>query len=444
MSGISRPRRRRSAPVGGTDERRAAPYPHRHPRGGRPVHGLPWPGRDPRRRGARTLLRQRLRRERRPGVAPLPRQLAFLHRPRGRLTGPLGRAQDHQGQMERRHPALRRGRQRLPSLLDPGSDPDLHLRLRAHLWPDAAGARRARDLPRQSGLALPPVDVHSALRQPWPDDVVRVPDGLAGDEARLRRRAAPRHRGEEGPLRALGRRIRRTGHRCPDLPARPDVRRDVCHRLHLGGVRRDHGAAAPLVLEPARRLLLHGLLPGGPHPPRAHDDVRHPPPRRDRPREPQAAPRPGQALFRLHGVLGLPDVVAIPGDLVRQPSRGDRLRLRPALGPLAAGGSGGVPRDVRDPVHRPHRRGSQEVPPHAGDLHHSQPPGPLARALPAGPALGLHRRRPAGRAPRARPDPRASGALPGGVRALRPHLPDDLPAPRPHHPGARTGPRPRP
>ena len=78
-----------------------------------------------------------------------------------------------------------------------------------------------------------------------------------------------------------------------------------------------------------------------------------------RPGVAQAAPRSRQALLRLHRVLDLPHVGPVPGDLVRQPAGGDRLRLRAALGPLAAGGQGGVHRDVHHPVLRAARRGAR-------------------------------------------------------------------------------------
>ena len=66
-------------------------------------------------------------------------------------------------------------------------------------------------------------------------------------------------------------------------------------------------------------------------------DLRRQAPRRRGPDLAQAAPRPRQALLRLHRVLDLPHVGPVPGDLVRQPARGDRLRLRAALGPLDPG-----------------------------------------------------------------------------------------------------------
>jgi hypothetical protein len=49
------------------------------------------------------------------------------------------------------------------------------------------------------------------------------------------------------------------------LLAGAGLRRGLRPRVHAGGVRRHHGAAAALVLEPARRLVLHGLLPRRAH-----------------------------------------------------------------------------------------------------------------------------------------------------------------------------------
>ena len=60
----------------------------------------------------------------------------------------------------------------------------------------------------------------------------------------------------------------------PDRAARAGVRRDLRDRAHDDGLRRHHGAAAPLVLQPARRVLLHGRVPGRAHAARPHDDLR--------------------------------------------------------------------------------------------------------------------------------------------------------------------------
>ena len=79
-----------------------------------------------------------------------------------------------------------------------------------------------------------------------------------------------------------------------------------------------------------------------------------------RPGLPEAAPRPREAVLRLHRVLVLSDVGPVPGDLVRQPSRGDRVRLRAALGPLAASGQSGVHRDVHHSLLRPAGCGPEE------------------------------------------------------------------------------------
>src|SRR5437660_10219748 len=52
---------------------------------------------------------------------------------------------------------------------------------------------------------------------------------------------------------------------------------------------------------------------------------------------PQAAARSRKAVLRLQRVLGLSHVVAVPGDLVRQPARGAVLDLLPADVPVKAG-----------------------------------------------------------------------------------------------------------
>src|SRR4051812_37510030 len=99
---------------------------------------------------------------------------------------------------------------------------------------------------------------------------------------------------------------------CPYSPVRPPA--GFC------GLPPGHGAAAPLVLQPARWLDLYGSLPGRAHAPGAADDPRREAPWRFRPGVTQAAARPGQALFRVHRVLDLPDVGAVPGYLVREPA----------------------------------------------------------------------------------------------------------------------------
>ena len=83
-------------------------------------------------------------------------------------------------------------------------------------------------------------------------------------------------------VRRHARRIRRHGGgpggaRGADPPPGADLRGHLRHGLHARGVRRHHGAAAALVLEPARRLLLHGLVPRGPHAAGAHRHVQQPP-----------------------------------------------------------------------------------------------------------------------------------------------------------------------
>ena len=69
-----------------------------------------------------------------------------------------------------------------------------------------------------------------------------------------------------------------------------------------------------------------------------------------RPAVHQAAARSCQAAVRLHRVLGLPDVVAISGDLVRQHARGNVFRMVPPVGPVEARGSYRLRDGVRDSV----------------------------------------------------------------------------------------------
>ncbi len=98
----------------------------------------------------------------------------------------------------------------------------------------------------------------------------------------------PAHPGRPGPRSVRGKRHRRgvppprctsrwsagfdgspAAHRTPeraDLPARPRLHRRLRPGRHDGRVRRHHGAPAPLVLQPAGRLLLHGVVPRRPTP----------------------------------------------------------------------------------------------------------------------------------------------------------------------------------
>ena len=123
---------------------------------------------------------------------------------------------------------------------------------------------------------------------------------------------------------------------------------------------------------------------------------------------------------------------------------GDRLRVRAALGSLASGGQGGVPRDVPRPVlrassaWRPRRR----APPWASSPSVSLV-GALAGAVPAGHAVGHGAARPGVRAAGAGTDAACSWACSCLLRAVRPHLPDDLAAAGRDHAGARAGPRAR-
>ena len=66
----------------------------------------------------------------------------------------------------------------------------------------------------------------------------------------------------------------------------------------------------------------------------------------------QALPRSGQALLRVHRVLGLPHLRAVPGDLVRQPRRGDALDAAAADRRLAHSDADHRRPDVRPSVLR--------------------------------------------------------------------------------------------
>src|SRR3989442_7378731 len=108
--------------------------------------------------------------------------------------------------------------------------------------------------------------------------------------------------------------------------------------------------------QPVRRVLLYGELPRGPDGARSG---RGPAPPGDAPGRPDLAPaaaRPREAVLRVHGVLGLPDVGAVPCHLVREPAGRDVFHLLPPDRAVEAGGRGGVLLCARDPRRRPARR----------------------------------------------------------------------------------------
>src|SRR5207245_1336550 len=134
--------------------------------------------------------------------------------------------------------------------------------------------------------------------------------------ARARRGAAVRPPGEPRPHQPRG----RHPHRRVRLRAQP------------ARVRPDDVARAQVGEQPVWRVLLYGELPRGPHGARSG---RRPAPPGDAPGRPDLAPaaaRPREAVLRVHGVLGLPHVGTVPGDLVREPAGRDLLHLLPLIG----------------------------------------------------------------------------------------------------------------
>src|SRR6266550_5241735 len=152
---------------------------------------------------------------------------------------------------------------------------------------------------------------------------------------------------------------------------------------------------------PVRRVLLHGELPrcayavgrAGHHPAPRHGSRRH---LHDAP-----ATRPWQTLFRVHRFLGLPDVGAVPRDLVRQPARGDVFHFLSADRGMAPRWDRGVPDGLPDSVHRSARRQAEDVFADDGGLRARESRRDLARALSRDRALdqrwaGAGNRRPRG------------------------------------------------
>src|SRR3989442_15955971 len=141
----------------------------------------------------------------------------------------------------------------------------------------------------------------------------------------------------------------------PDRPRGGDAHRRVRVRLQPARVRTDDVARPQVGEQPVRRFLLYGQLP-------RRADVARGARRHAAPADgpgaadlAEAAARPGQAVLRLHGVLGLSHVGPVPGDLVREPPGGDVLHLLSADRPVAAGGLVGLPAGVRDSILGPAR-----------------------------------------------------------------------------------------
>ena len=201
------------------------------------------------------------------GVAALPRQLALLHRARRRERGLRGGAEDHQRQVVGADHPLRRGVGRLPAGLADRPGADLHPGLPRGLRAD--GSRGPRHDALEGSVALVAVHVRAARGRARAALLGRLEADPGRSHAGHVRH--PLGRGSRAPLavRAVDPGLRRhaalrAGPRGPAPPARAALRGALRARLHPGGVRRDHGAPAALVLQPAGRLLLHGLVPGRP------------------------------------------------------------------------------------------------------------------------------------------------------------------------------------
>ncbi len=180
--------------------------------------------------------------------------------------------------------------------------------IRLDLRPNAE--RPARDAALEGGVALPRFHVRPAGAGPARAHHRRLEAGLGRHEARHVCRAAL------GGRRSGGSAIERwaqgydaasatiAAHDARIYRLAPAYTRAVCLRADPGRLRRDHGAPAALVLQPAGRLDLHGRVSGRSHAPGAADDLRRQAPGRRRPGVTQAAARPGQALFRVHAYSG--------------------------------------------------------------------------------------------------------------------------------------------
>ncbi len=208
------------------------------------------------------------------------RQLAVLHRAHvwQRRTGRV--AQGGQRQVVGPgHPVCRSGHL-LPADFAARNRAHLHdgisVRVRTH------GRAAPRPVPRQGSLALPALHVRpDVLRHPDPG-LARLAPGQGRHAARRPRCARQRERGSAGAIREVDPRLRRLrrdagGQRSQDSPAGPDLCGAVRPDHVDLRVRRHHGAPAALVLQPAGRLLFHGVVSGRAHAAGAHHAVRREP-----------------------------------------------------------------------------------------------------------------------------------------------------------------------
>ena len=237
--------------------------------------GLGRRARDPRPDPLRPALS---RRRRRPRLAAVPRQLALLHRARRRQRRLRGGAEDRQRQVVRAGDPVRRGVGGLPAGLAARPGADLHRWATSRStgrWStrctSCSTARRSGSRTGSCSRRLV-IGLARALLVGW--QLVRadlLPDMFATRGACA---GGPARRCSTGGPGTTTARRRARGARGADPPAGADLRGALRARVHHGGVRRHHGAPAALVLQPAGRLLLHGLVPGRAHAAGADDDLR--------------------------------------------------------------------------------------------------------------------------------------------------------------------------
>src|SRR5260370_18332042 len=155
-----------------------------------------------------------------------------------------------------------------------------------------------------------------------------------------------------------------------------------------------------------RGVLLHGQLPRGADDARGARDLAAARHGARRHLHVAATTRPGQTVLRVHGVLGLPDVVAIPRDLVRQPAGGDVFHLLPVVRSVASRRYRRLPARVPASFHRITECEAEKVRAHDDRVRAREPGRDLARALPRGRAIDQ-----SWRGPGHRRAPKRSGPL---------------------------------
>src|SRR5207249_6411102 len=155
-----------------------------------------------------------------------------------------------------------------------------------------------------------------------------------------------------------------------------------------------------------RSVLLHGQLPRGADGARCARDLAAA--RHGARRHLHVAPttRSRQTLLRVHRVLGLPDVVAIPRDLVWKPAGRDVFHLLPVVWCVASRRHRRFPPRVSDSVYRVVGRETEKVLSYDDRIRTREPGRDLAGALPGGCSLDQ-----SGRGPGYRPSRNRSGPL---------------------------------